>query len=322
VVARANARSLARIVFSPDTPGVYATLAFVARVLRTLLGDYPVTHALRTGAVRSPSVTLDFANEPRPAAAFKRVVRSLEFDVAELAIVTFLMAKAYGKPLVLLPAVVVSRFQHPYLVYNAARGKLAPADLAGKRIAIRSWTVTTVTWLRGILAEQGVDLGGIEWVTFEEPHVAEFVDPPNLQRAPAGKTLNAMLLDGEVDAAIVGEPIDDPRVKTVFPDPAAEARAWQQRHGALQINHMVVVHADLSRNEPALVREVWRLLVESRDLASAGATASAPFGLEANRRNLEVAVDYVHRQGLIPRRFTVDELFDDTSGLSLERRPA
>ena len=283
----------------------------MARTLRTLLGDYPVTHALRSGALRSPSVAFDFVPEPRPAAAFKRVVRNLEFDVAELAIVTFLMAKARGTPLVLLPAVIFSRFQHPFLVYNATRGTLSPADLAGKRIAIRSWTVTTVTWLRGILGEEGVDLDGVTWVTFEDAHVAEFVDPSGVRRAPPGKTLNGMLLDGEVDAAVVGEPIDDPRVKTVFADPAAAAHGWQRRHGALQINHMVIVQQRLAREEPHVVREVWRLLAESRRAVDADAQAAAPFGLAANRRNLEVAIDYVYRQNLIPRRFTVDELFED-----------
>src|SRR3954454_16125960 len=69
--------------------------------LSTLLGRYPVTAALRDGDVASPRVALRFADEARPATAFKRVVRDLEFDVAELAIMTFLMAKAYGKPLVL-----------------------------------------------------------------------------------------------------------------------------------------------------------------------------------------------------------------------------
>jgi 4,5-dihydroxyphthalate decarboxylase len=284
--------------------------------LHTLLGDYPVTHALRSGALRSPSIELEFAEAPRPSSAFKRVVRSLEFDVAELAIVTFLMAKAHGKPLVLLPAVIFARFQHPYLVYNAERGTLRPGDLNGRRIGIRSWTVTTVVWLRGILAEHGVDPAGVTWVTFEEPHVAEFVDPPSVHRAPEGKTLPGMLLAGEIDAAILGEPVDDPRLRTVFADPDAAARQWQRDHDALQINHMVVVKEALARDHPDAVREVWRLLVESRNAAglSGDVAAASPFGVEANRRNLEVAIDYVYRQGLIPRRFAVDELFDATTG--------
>src|SRR5207247_2444165 len=130
----------------------------------------------------SPVVRLAFADVTSAASAFKRVVRGMEFDVAELAIVTFLLAKAHGTPLVLLPAVVLGRFQHPYLVYNRARGPLAPGDLTGRRVGIRSYSVTTVTWLRGILAEDhGVDLDRVTWVTFEEPHVAEFRDPPTVQ---------------------------------------------------------------------------------------------------------------------------------------------
>src|SRR6266702_6305717 len=104
-----------------------------AVAVQTLLGDYPVTQALKKGEVKSPSVSLDFADVKTVSAAFKRVVRNLEFDCSELAIVTFLMAKAHGKPLVLLPAVVLARFQHPHIVYNVERGLLAPADLAGRR---------------------------------------------------------------------------------------------------------------------------------------------------------------------------------------------
>src|SRR4051794_5453163 len=100
--------------------------------LKALLGNYAVTAALKAGAVSSSSVRLDFADVKRPATAFKRVVRDLEFDVAELAIMTFLAAREHGKPLVLLPAVVLARYQHPYLVYAAAHGPLAPRDLEGK----------------------------------------------------------------------------------------------------------------------------------------------------------------------------------------------
>ena len=153
-----------------------------------------------------------------------------------------LLAKAHGKPLVLLPAVVLGRFQHPYLVYNRERGHLAPSDLTGRRVGIRSYSVTTGTWLRGILAEEwGVDLDRITWITFEEPHVAEFRDPPGVQRAGPGKELHAMLLAGEIDAAIVGGELPpDPRIVPLIPDPAGDggdggghagrARRRQPRH--------------------------------------------------------------------------------------------
>jgi len=118
------------------------------------------------------------------------VVRDAAFDVAELAIMTFLQAKAYGKPLVLLPARVgPARFQHQCIVYNMERGPLTPADLAGRRVGARAWSQTTVTWVRGILAaDYGVDLGRVRWVTFEDPHVAEYRDPPSIERAPKART--------------------------------------------------------------------------------------------------------------------------------------
>jgi 4,5-dihydroxyphthalate decarboxylase len=286
--------------------------------LPALLGDHPVTRALRRGDVPSAVVRLAFADVPSAASAFKRVVRDLEFDVAELAIVTFLIARAHGKPLVLLPAVVLGRFQHPYLVYNRERGPLAPGDLAGRRVGIRSYSVTTVTWVRGILAEDwGVDLDRITWVTFEDPHVAEFRDPPNVERAGPGKELVAMLLAGEIDAAVVRERVPaDPRIAPLIPDPEGAARVWQERHRAIQVNHVVTVKESLSRSRPDLVEEVYRLLVASKragGLPAAGTLDTTPFGLEANRRNLEVAIDLVHRQRLIPRRFSVDELFDDVT---------
>src|SRR6266481_3526889 len=182
--------------------------------VRTLLGDYPVTQPLKRGEVKSPSVSLDFADVKTVSTAFKRVVRNLEFDCAELAIVTFLMAKATGKPLVLLPAVVMARFQHPHIVYNMERGPLSPADLAGRRVGTRSYTVTTATWLRGILADDyGVDLNRVKWVTFEEAHVAEFKDPLSVERAAEDKELLAMLLAGEVDAAILPAVPSDPRLR-------------------------------------------------------------------------------------------------------------
>ncbi|HTQ74099.1 MAG TPA: phosphate ABC transporter substrate-binding protein [Burkholderiales bacterium] len=285
--------------------------------MRMLLGDYPLTQALKRGEVKSASLGLEFADVKTVSSAFKRVVRNLEFDCSELAIVTFLMAKAYGKPLVLLPAVVMARFQHPHIVYNMERGPLSPADLAGRRVGTRSYTVTTSTWLRGILADDyGVDLNRVKWITFEEPHVAEFKDPPSVERAAEGKELNAMLLSGEIDAAIVASVPSDPRLVPLIPDPPAAAEAWRRKYNAIQVNHMVVVKESLSKSDPAAVREIYRLLLESKKAAKlprAGEVDVNPFGVEANRRNLEVAIDTVYRQRMIPKRFAVDELFDDVT---------
>jgi 4,5-dihydroxyphthalate decarboxylase len=286
--------------------------------LRALIGDYPVTAALKSGQVRSPHVSLEFADIKPVSVGFKRVVRDLEFDVSELAIVTYLIAKAHGKPLTLLPAVLVGRFQHPLILYNAERGPLAPGDLPGRRIGVRSYSVTTGAWIRGILADDyGIRPEQVRWVTFEEAHVAEFRDPPNVERAPAGAKVVDMLLAGEIDAAIVGDGLPaDPRLKTLLPDPAAAARAWHAKHGAIQINHLVVVKDSLSKSDPQAVREIYRLLLGSKQAAGLpkmGELDLNPFGVEANRRNLEVAIDCCFGQGLIPRRYAVDELFDATT---------
>jgi len=278
-----------------------------AKKIKTLLGDHAVTRAFKSGQVSSPEAAFEFADVKVAHTAFKRVVRDLEFDLAELAIVTFLLAKAHGKPLRLLPAVVLARFQHAHLVHNVERPVRNLKDLEKKRVGQRSYSVTTATWVRGILADDyGVDLGKVNWVTFEDPHVAEFRDPPNAERAPAGKDLIAMLLAGELDAAIVAAPSQDARIQPIIPDAAAAAQAWQKRTGAtIQINHMMAVRSTM---DSRLSQVIFDLLEQSRQ--AAGNPQTNPYGIEENRRNLEVAIDCVYRQKMIPRRFSVEELFE------------
>ena len=263
--------------------------------MKALLGDYACTALFKQ---RAP---LEFEDVRPPSSGFKRVVRNLEFDLAELAITTFLMAKAAGKPYRLLPAVVVARMQHPRLVCDSRR-PVTPRGLEGRRVGVRSYSVTTGMWIRGILEEDhGVDHRRITWVTFEEAHVAEFRDPANVVRAPAGKKLEEMLLAGEVDAMVSGDAlVTDPRVVPVIPDAEGAAREWRERKGAIQINHIVAVKPEVE------AAPLMRLLHES--FAAAGSPELNPIGLEANRRNLEVAVEFVHRQGLVPRRYAVEEL--------------
>jgi 4,5-dihydroxyphthalate decarboxylase len=281
--------------------------------LKALLGDYPNTRALKQDEVRSPRLAFDFADVKTPNHAFKRVVRELEFDVAELAIGTYLTARAHGKPLVLLPAVVRGKFQHESIVCRADQ-PLAPADLAGRRVGIRSYSVTTVAWVRGILQnDYGVDLARVRWVTFEDAHVAEVNDPPGFERAAAGKDPMAMLVAGELDAAVLtGANLKDPRVRPVIASPDDAARSWHQRYGAVPINHMVVIKAPTLQTHPWLAQETFRLLAEARNAAPAkGGPDAFPFGVEPNRRSLELIIKYSAQQGLIPRPYEVDELFND-----------
>lgn len=285
--------------------------------LRTNLAVYPVTKALRDGRVRSDLVNLDFCG-PTPAhSGFKAMVRESAFDAGELAIVTYLQAKAYGKPFVLLPVPISGRFQHHCAGFNIDFGHLDPKDIEGKRVGVRSYAQTTGLWIRGVLRhEYGVDLDKVSWMTVVDGHLAEYQDPPNCQRLPKGASIPDLMMSGELDAALLGEDMPkDPRARTLVPDAHNAAKAWYAREGFVPINHMFVVHERLSRERPDIVRELYRMVVESRGLTEGGTPAVfPPVGLEANRKGLQVAIDWALDQKIIPRRMSVDELFDDVTG--------
>jgi 4,5-dihydroxyphthalate decarboxylase len=285
--------------------------------LRISLGNYPHSLPLKRGEIRTPGIQLDFTELDPAHLAFKPMVRERRFDVSEMAIVTYLQAKEFGKPMVLLPAVMLGRFQHHCMSYNSERGTVTPADLPERRVGVRSYTQTTGAWLRGILAnDYGVDIDRVQWVNFEDAHVAEYRDPPAVERAAPGKTLDGMLNDGEIDAAIYGAELpDDPRLKSVIPNPEAAAMEWHRKHGVVPLNHMVVVSEELSKSNPDAVRAVYDMLLRARRTAPLPAGIDYwPFGVEACRPALEMIIDYALQQHLISRRFTVDELFDETTG--------
>jgi 4,5-dihydroxyphthalate decarboxylase len=267
--------------------------------------------------LKSDVVDFDFVEVKVANNLFKSVVRDAKYDLSELAIATYLQAKFYGKPYTLIPAVLVSRGQHHTIAYNGDRGILKPQDLHGKRVGVRAYTVTTGTWVRGILAsEYGIDISKVEWITFEDPHVVEYKDPPIVMRAPEGKEMVQMLLDGEVDAAIVGDKLPDPRLKYLIPEPEAAAKAWAERHGGVPINHMVVVGEEIAEKRPDVVKDVFRLLHESKHAAGlpdGGMYDPYRYGVEACRPILEVIIDFCFKQQLIGRHLSVDELFDDTT---------
>ena len=285
--------------------------------LSTMLGNYPNTTPLKSGAVRSDLVDFDFVEVKVANNLFKSVVRDAKYDVAELAIVTYLQAKAYGKPYVLVPAVVVSRGQHHTIAYNPERGALKPSDLNGKKVGVRAYTVTTGTWVRGILAsDYGVDINKVEWITFEDPHLAEYHDPAIVKRATGGKDLTQMLLDGDVAAGIVGDKLPDAKLKHLISDPEAAAQKWAERHGGVPINHMLVVRQELSRSRPDVVQDIFRQMHASKlaaGLPDGGKLDPYRFGVEACRPILDIIIEFCHQQQLIPRRIAVDELFDDTT---------
>ncbi len=252
--------------------------------LFSMIGEYPNTKALRSGAIKSDTVEFEFDDVKVPNMAFKPLVREAKYDCSE--------------------------------VYNTERGKLSPTDLHGKRVGVRAYTQTTGMWVRGMLAElYGMDVSKVNWVTFEDGHIAEYKDPPFVTRAPAGKQLMQMLLDGELDAAIITDRTD-PRVKPLIPDAEEVNRKWAETHGGVPINHMLVMRDSIVQSRPDVAKEVYRVVKESRqatDSSKDGKLDPLRFGIENVRRALELAIEMSLVQKFIFRRLSVDELFDDTT---------
>ncbi len=285
--------------------------------LSACLGTYPHTQALKKGDIKSARVVLNFTEIDPINKAFRMMAREQKFDVSEMAIVSYLQAKTYGKPLVLMPATMLGRFQHGAMLYNSERGSVRPQDLPGRRVGVRAFTQTTGVWLRGILSKDyGLDLGKVQWVTFEDAHLAEYSDPPGVERV-TGQDMTKMLLEGELDAAIYGGVMPtDPRLKSVIADPEAAGKDWYQKHGVVPVNHMVVLKEDLSKSNPGAVRELFRMLLDSKKAAGlpkAGAIDLIPFGFDAVKPALDLMSSYALETKIIPRRLAVEELFDDAT---------
>ena len=265
----------------------------------------------------STTVVLNFTEIDPINKAFRMMVREQKFDMSEMAIVSYLQAKAYGKPLTMMPATMLGRFQHGAMLYNSERGTVRPEDLPGRRVGVRAFTQTTGVWLRGILSKDyGLDLGKVQWVTFEDAHLAEYSDPPGVERV-TGKDMTKMLLEGELDAAIYGGVMPtDPRLKSVIADPEVVARDWYARHGIVPVNHMVVLKENLAKSNPGAVRELFRMLLDSKKAAGlpkAGAIDLIPFGFDAVKPALDLMSRYAFEMKIIPRRLSAEELFDDTT---------
>ena len=281
-----------------------------------------MTKALKSGAVTSDLVRFDFCGPKVANQGFKPMVRERAFDAGELAIGTFLQAKIYGKPVTLLPAVVMGRFQHQTALRSTARGSVRPGRPRGQ--AHRHPLLHADhrhLGARHPQHEYGVDLNKVTWVCNDDGHLAEFRDPPNVERTPAdAKKVDQMLLDGEIDGAILGAEIpNEPRVAHLIPNPKDAALAWYRKYNTVPVNHLFCVDKDLADARPDVVREIFRMLKETKAAMppSADGIDFHPFGVEALRKPLEMIIQYSVEQKIIPRAFTVDELFDDvTRGLA------
>jgi 4,5-dihydroxyphthalate decarboxylase len=282
-------------------------------VLRTVLATSPLSTPLKRGDIHSPRVELDFVDVAPVHKAFAPMVRRQAYDVCELAIVTCLQAIAYKRPIVALPAVVASRFQRGCLIGYASNGVPLPQDLAGKRIGVRSYTQTTGMWVRAHLAEDyGLATEQIHWVTRDPAHVEEYRDPVFVEHTMSEASLPAMLREGEIDAAILGNDLPEgDEFVPLIADAGVRDRAWANRHGFVPINHMVVASRDCCDRDPDAVREAYNLLCEADRLlpASADGHRTTLFGFEQLRAPVEWIIDACLEQGLLPRRLGIDEVF-------------
>jgi 4,5-dihydroxyphthalate decarboxylase len=261
--------------------------------LTAAIGRYAHTEALLASPLLSPT---EF---PVISRAFAPMVREHRFDVSEMAIATFLQARAAGSDLVLLPVVLSARFQNGAIL-RRANDPFGPGDLAGKRVGVRAYSQTTGLWLRGILQDSyGVLPDTVRWVTFEDAHVAAYRDPPWAERAPPGSDMLAMLRDGRLDAAIFGN--DTPTASdlaTVFPDPGQAGRDFMARHDLLPINHMLCLRAPIAA-QPGTARALMDHLRPS----------PLPFGRQAIDPAVTLALRYATQQGLLARPLTLDDVW-------------
>jgi len=275
--------------------------------ITAVIGATAWRDSLQRASAKARTFILSWAEVPVIHRAFAPMAREQAFDLSEMAIVTALQALAYGKPLLLLPVTIAARFQHRCLIARRTDEPLRPENLAGRRIGVRAYTQTTGVWLRGILQnDYGIAPETVRWVTQEGAHVAEYRDPDWVERAPAGVSLPQLLRSGAIDAAILGNDLpDDPDLAPVIADPDAAAQAWYRKHGVVPVNHMLMVRADRFAANPAALRELWNMIGNAKP-------DGAVTGIAAHRPALDLLLGYCDQQKLLPRRMSVDEIFEPT----------
>jgi 4,5-dihydroxyphthalate decarboxylase len=299
--------------------------------LTTAIATYGHTRALKDGAVHSERVLLEHRDVSPITSAFRQMVRSLAFDVSEMALSTYLCARAYEKPMTALPVFLLRRFEHGAIVYNVKSGIQSPLDLHGRRVGVRSYTLTPGVWVRGILqSAYGVDSNQVQWVLFDEEHVAEFVAPAHVTLAPAGRDMVAMLLAGELDAAIGVGRVEAPELKPLIPEPQLAAITHFRHTGIYPISHLVVVKDALLHAHTWLAEELFTLFKAAKEhylghlrsgalpdpqdeslqaLRQVVGDDPLPYGLEPNRKTLEAFIRFNVEQQVIPHAVAVEDLF-------------
>ena len=292
--------------------------------------------ALKSGAVVPDGFELDFIEVPVLVHAFRRMVRALEFDVCEMALTTYLCAREHGVPFTALPIFLVRAFHHGAILHDVRSGLEDPKQLEGKRVGVgRGYTVTTGVWARAILADEyGVDLSRITWVLSGDEHVQAYEPPPNVVPIAAGKTIEALLEDGEL-AAAVNIDATNRNIQPLIPDALEAGIAAFRRNGHYPINHLIVVRDDVLDAHPGLAvalfeafTESKRLYLESLRSGSIESLTSAdrlhlrmldyvsdplPYGIEPNRHVLENLMEHATAQQILRKPVDIESVFAPTT---------
>lgn len=303
--------------------------------LTIAIGNYGLTKPLKDGSVQSGDWNLEYIQIDPIVAAMRRMVRSLEFDICEMAFTTYLCAKAYGKPITAIPVFLTRNFHHWAIFYNVKSGIKNPKDLEGRTVAVnRGYTVTTGLWARGILqSEYGVDLTKITWAPTGDEHVAEYEAPANVDDSYRGKSIAELLLSGKIAAAVGDVRVNSPDIQPLIPDARDAGFAYFRKTGVYPINHGLVIKDSVLKAEPALAQKLFSAfqaakkiylahLEADKDLSPADQTAVAlervvgdpfPFGIAdrngPNRKAIDTLVEFAVDQQVIPKKFAVEELF-------------
>jgi 4,5-dihydroxyphthalate decarboxylase len=300
------------------------------RPLTIALGNYGLTKPIKQASVDFGRLDLEFVEVDQIVPMMRRMCRKLEFDICEMAFTTYVCARAAGLPFTAIPLFVTRNFHHWAIFYNEKSGVRTPKDLEGRRVGVnRGYTVTTGLWARGILqSEYGVDLDKITWIPTDDEHVLEFNAPGNVDYSYRGKPMKELLLSGVVDAALGEVGVEAPEIKPLIPDAQNAAFGYFRKTGVYPINHGIVVKNELLKEMPWIAGELTRSFeaakaeylknLKDNEISSwdRAATVNAavvgdpfPFGIENNRNALEAITEFALDQKMVPRKFTVEELF-------------
>ena len=309
--------------------------------LTVALGDYDRTLALRTGMIQPDGVELNVLTLS-PEEMFYRMGRFREFDASEFSLSTYTVRRGRGEPLIAIPVFPSRSFRHSSVYVRDGAGIAEPRDLRGKRMGVPKYHMTAAVWIRGILEDDhGVAPKDMQWIEGGEGASVKEVDvtlPPDVPHQYVGsdRNLGHMLVAGELDAYMGARkpPAYGKGVSRLFPDYRRVEREWYARTGIFPIMHTVVIKEELVRQHPWLPRNLYAAFVAAKQhayqrldntaalctslpwqVAEAEETRALmgddpfPYGIARNRANVEALVGHSLRQGLAPRRLSIEEMF-------------